>query len=484
MLRLRVRNIDDSSRLRATRIMLTEGSTLVRRWTAQISERRRNTSVAQRRYLRASVTTVGLLAARGGGSILNLVLTPFALRHLGAERFGMWMTITSITAFLNIANLGIDKGMMNIVATAYGRGNADEARTAVSTAFFLLCAVAMGLGSIFAGVFHFIPWHSLFNVKSPSAVAEAPWVILVFGGIFLLNLPLGTITQTQIAYQEGYRSSPWELAGKVLGFLSALLAVVHGVGTAGLVLGLLGGPVVALVCNGINLFWFRRPYLRPRWLAVNIEVARKTIHLGFLFFVLQIGIAVAFLSDNLIIAQVLGAATVTQYAVPSSLFSFCSAFIGIALTPLWPAYAEAKASGDFPWIRRTLKRSLLLAGISASCIAAVLGILAPRILKIWVGPGIRPSPALLLGFAIWTVMQAAGTAIGMFLNGIGVIRYQVGATVTLAVLSIFAKIALTHRMGIAGPIWGTIVAYTIAFIIPTAFYLPILYSRMKVRPSA
>jgi O-antigen/teichoic acid export membrane protein len=457
------------------------GSTVrIRDWRAQFGK----LSHARRRYLRASVTTVGLLAARCVGSLLNLVLTPFALRHLGAELFGMWMTITSITALLSIANMGINQGMVNIVASAAGRGNNEEAATAVSTAFFLLCAIAAGLGSIFWAIFHFVPWYSLFNVTSPTAIAEAPYVILIFAGFFLLNMPLGAVTQTQIAYQEGYRSSPWELGGRGLGFLIALFALSHGVGTTGLLLGLLGGPAVALAANGVNLFWFRRPYLRPSWKVVNASVAKKTLNLGFLFLALQVGVAVAFMSDNLIVARILGASAVAQYAVPSSMFAFGSGFIMTAFTPFWPAYAEAHASNDFLWIRRTLRLSVLWGGVSASCFAALLGIFARPILKMWVGASIHPSPTLILGLAVWTVMQVVGTSIGIFLNGIGVIRFQVAATLALAILGTIAKITLTRRMGIAGPVWGTIFAYTISFLVPTIFYLPILYNKMTMAPSA
>src|SRR5690349_19875957 len=98
--------------------MLTGRSTLLQKWTLQIEELGRDTGAGKRRYFRASATSLGLVAARSGSGLLNLVLTPFALRHLGAERFGMWMTITSIAALLAVANLGIDNGMVNIVAAA------------------------------------------------------------------------------------------------------------------------------------------------------------------------------------------------------------------------------------------------------------------------------------------------------------------------------------------------------------------------------
>jgi O-antigen/teichoic acid export membrane protein len=63
--------------------------------------------------------------------------------------------------------------------------------------------------------------------------------------------------------------------------------------------------------------------------AYSASSANKILKLGLLFFVLQCAVAAGYTSDNLVIAQVLGAAAVAAYAVPEKLFSFVAMVVGI-----------------------------------------------------------------------------------------------------------------------------------------------------------
>jgi O-antigen/teichoic acid export membrane protein len=62
-------------------------------------------------------------AARISSSLLTLVCLPLAVRYLGAERFGVWATITSTVVFLNLLNLGIASTLTNHIARAFALGD-------------------------------------------------------------------------------------------------------------------------------------------------------------------------------------------------------------------------------------------------------------------------------------------------------------------------------------------------------------------------
>ena len=54
-------------------------------------------------------------------SLLTLVSLPLAVRYLGAERFGVWATITSTVVFLNLLDLGIASTLTNHIASVSRR---------------------------------------------------------------------------------------------------------------------------------------------------------------------------------------------------------------------------------------------------------------------------------------------------------------------------------------------------------------------------
>ena len=427
---------------------------------------------ARERRRRAALTALASMAARGVGIAAALITVPLTVRYLGPERYGLWVTISSLLAFLSFADLGMGNGLLNAVAAAHGAGDEAAARRYVSSAFFFLLAVAAALGLAFAGAYALVPWPRLFNVRSPLAAVEAGPAVAVLVACFVANLPLGVVQRVQLGYQEGFANSAWEGMGSALSLAGLVLAVHARAGVPWLVLAAAGGPTIALLLNGYALFWRRRPALLPRPSYVSRDAGARVVRVGILFFVLQVVGATAFLSDNLIAAQIVGASAVTTYAVPKRLFDLQTVLCGLALAPLWPAYGEAAVRGDVAWIRAALRRSVgavLLFTVLASAVLVVWG--AP-IVRLWAGPAVRPSFALLLGLGLWTVMLNVGTAASMFLNGVNAIRFQVGVACAMGVGAVALKVVLTRQYGVPGVVWGTLVAYGVLAIAPIAWYIP------------
>ena len=240
----------------------------------------------------------------------------------------------------------------------------------------------------------------------------------------LLNIPLGVAQRGQLAYQEGFANSLWGVLGSVLGLIAILIVIALRGGLPWLVLAMAGAPTLATAINGVYLFGYKHSWLRPAWGAATRAAAKHILSLGSLFFVLQVASAVGYQSNTIIIAQMLGADQVTQYAIPMKLFSFITVILGFVLAPLWPAYGEAVARHDIRWIKKTLSRSVALTLFVALPLVCLFVVLGRPLIHLWVGSGVTPSTLLLVGIGLWTLIYAVMNTIAMFLNGINVIRFQ------------------------------------------------------------
>jgi hypothetical protein len=60
----------------------------------------------------------------------------------------------------------------------------------------------------------------------------------------------------------------------------------------------------------------------------------------------------------------------------------------------------------------------------------------------------------------------------MLLNGATVMRFQIVTALSMTVVSLGASIVGAHLFGVAGIIWGTVLAYLVCTAIPTVLYLP------------
>lgn len=434
---------------------------------------------SKERYRRAMLTSLASGVARGAAVLTVLISVPLTVRYLGSERFGLWMTISSFTALLQFADLGMGNGLLNAISDANGRGDVVAARKYVANGFYLLSGIAAILLGAFVVAYPLIPWPRVFNVTSALAMKEAGPATAAFVVCLALNLPLGVVQRVQLGYQEGFASYLWQAAGSLFGLAGVLLVIYLRGGLTWLVLAMSGGTLLALLLNSVFEFCWSKRWLFPKWSCFETAATRKILGTGFLFVILQLACAVAFASDNIVAARILGPEAVTQYSVPARLFSFLGTVAALFFMPLWPAYGEAVARGEWAWVRRTLVRSLgttlLICGIPAICMV----FLGRTIIRLWVGSLIQPSFLLLLGMGTSAVLGGLGGAAAMFLNGANILRFQVVSAVLMATSALVAKILLGRAVGLPGIIWGGVVAYFVCTAVPFAVYIPRLLKKMN-----
>ncbi len=436
---------------------------------------------AKERYRRVALTAAASGIAKCISILTGLITIPLTLGYLGAERYGVWMTISSVVLMLGFADLGMGNGLLNAVSEANGKDDRQAAVTYVSSAFFMLLGVALFLVLAFILTYPHVSWPNVFNIKSEQAAREAGPAIAVFVIIFALNLPLGVVQRVQMGYQEGYQTNIFQCLGSIFALLTVLLVIYLRGSLAWLVLAMAGGPVAALIINWVLIFRFRYPWLRPHWRSATTSSARRIFHLGLLFFVLQLAMAVSFASDNLVAAQIFGPEAVTQYSVPMRMFSILPMIVTMVVSPLWPAYGEAIARGELAWTRKTLKMSLLITLVIVFFPSLFFVWFGVPILHFWVGAEITPSFLLLAGMGLWTIMLCLGSTLSMFLNGANIIRFQIFCASLFGISALVAKIFLAKTIGLPGIIWGTILAYSVFAVIPYTIYLPKIISTLDMR---
>ena len=441
---------------------------------AGLDDHARGAERNRRAMLTGSAATLARVVQIG----TSLITVPLTLKYLGNERFGLWMTISSVLAMAGFADFGVGNGVLNTVAKAFGKDDMEGVRKAVSSGFAILSAIAVLLLLSFFSIFRLINWGDFFRVASPQARSEAGPALAVFATCFALNVSMDVVQRVQLGLQEGYRYSLWQLCGSTMGFIGVVCGIWLRVSLPVLVVAIAGAPIFATTVNTIHFFGYVRPDLRPSRLFVSRDVISRIAKLGGLFFVLQAVVAVSFSADNFIIARTLGAVNVPEYSIPQRMFSLITMISGMLVAPLWPAYGEAISRGDIGWVRHTLKKSLLMVFVVTSAASCALLLLSDWLIHLWVGSRVHPPLMLLLGLSIWTVIACCGDALAMFMNGGEVIRFQVVVASIFGIGCLTAKVFFVNRFGVTGIPWATISAYILLSALPSSLYVPFLIRRL------
>jgi O-antigen/teichoic acid export membrane protein len=406
------------------------------------------------------------LIARGSSMLMTIVSVPLTLNYLGPERFGLWMTVTSVISMLTFADFGIGSGLLTVVAEASGRDDHLAIRRYVSSAFVILNIIAAGILLVFfAGVYPLVDWTHVFNVTSPKARADAAPAIAALVACSAGSIGVLIVPRVQLALQQGFVNNLSVTIGLAFSLAAVwLVSTLHG-SVALLILAMQGVPVLAACINGIIFFGRHRQY-RPHVSMVNAAAMKRITRTGLMFVVLQLGIALSYASDKLIIARILGAAAVASYSVYERVFGVGTNLMLVMLLPIWPAYAEAWVRKDLGWVRRTFRRSLLLSFGVSSAFAVAITLAGPLIVSLWTRKHVEVAPIVLYGLAVWCVIQCTANALSMLLNGLHVVKVQVIAAVVSACLAIPLKIVLVRTVGAAGAVLASSAAAVVCSLIP------------------
>jgi O-antigen/teichoic acid export membrane protein len=433
------------------------------------------------RHRRAVVTGITSGISRAVRIGVALITVPLTLHYLGNERFGLWMTISSVLAMAGFADFGIGNGVLNTVSTAFGKDDWDGIRQAISSGIAVLTCIGALLLVLFFSIYSFIDWGGVFRATTATARAEAGPAMLVFVVCFALNIPLDVVQRTQLGLQQGFLTNLWEIFSSVL-ILIGIVAVVHfRLSLTALVVAFAGAPVLGTWLNAGYFFGVSRRDLLPKWNLVSRNAIHKIASLGAMFFILQLVAAASFSADNFIIARILGVADVTIFSIPQRMFAVIATIVTMLMMPLWPAYGEAVSRGDMHWVRHTLARTLLGVFAFTTIVSGAILLFSKQLLLWWVGPSIHPPFLLMVGLAVWAVLSNCGNTLAMFLNGAGIVKFQVAIACIFGIGCLLVKIAFTRHYGIAGVPWATVITYGLLGALPYAFYMPRLFRQMGTR---
>jgi O-antigen/teichoic acid export membrane protein len=396
--------------------------------------------------------------------LVGLVTIPMTLQHLGTERFGIWMTISSIMAFLSFSDFGIGNSLMNLIAEAKGKNDKILSFKATSSAFFvllLLSFIIFLLGVIFI---YKTNWTLFFKVSSGvNLESEIKYSMLYFLIIFVINLSLSVIQKVQEGNQYGYIYSIFNIFGVCISLILVILSVHLKLELQYIIFANGIGPLISLI---INLFYILKAKFIEFKISINFfdkSTVYKLFGTGSIFIILQLFSLITNYADNIIISRTLGVSFVPTYEVVRKLFmlSFITQFL---LQPLWPAFKEAISVDDWTWVKNTFKKGMLYSLIASSIITLPLLFFGKIIIQRWVGKELEPSSLMLVGFYINILISNFGGVMSTLLNASDILSKQVPIIISATVLTIILKIVFSKTIGLEGVIWGTNIAYLIIYV--------------------
>jgi len=396
-----------------------------------------------------------------GAILATFLAMPIMIKYMGVEQFGVWATMLTLITWVMLFDLGIGNGLKNKVSESLAQDLPHDAAGYITTAYGLIGVVSFLLFTVFLIASMWIPWQSVFNTQSISEITLKNSVITLSFFIFF-NFWISLVNQVYHGLQKSSMVVLGQFISNALALLfvfilfkfteSSILLMVWAYGLA---------LVSANVLLSINVFKTHKE-LKPNFDLFDKQKISPLLSLGVKFFIIQLAVLVIFMTDKIIITQVLGPEYVTPYEVLFKLFSVITIVHSIILAPLWPAYSDAYARGDFDWIRMAMTKQLKIALVLIAG-AFVLVLIGPTIVQIWIGGDVNPTYSLYLLFALFIVVSVWNNVFAYFVNAVNVLNVQLNTAIVAALINIPLSVFLVKylELGLQGIVLATILSLSI-----------------------
>ncbi len=399
------------------------------------------------------------LFSRGISTACQLLQVPVAVKSLGKEGFGLWISLLSICYFITFADFGLGQSAQNKLSTAFAKQRRGEQQDLFVNALAFLATVGASVFILVGLLIQHLDFTSLFHIRDPEVQTAAPAAVRVMLVIFCISFPLGLAQRLAYSRQKGWMHN---LAQAAAGVVSLLGVMLVGHWRGGLVGIIIAGQLPIVIANLLliaiqfyQLGWIGRLRVRLR-----IRTMKRLLHLSVFFALQQIMTVVLFGLPQIIISTQLGVGAVTSYNLAQRLFSVVAIVQNAFLLPLWPAYSDAAAQKDYGWMRKTLTRSIK-ATFALSIVPMIgLTLIAYPILRAWVGPNTElPGASLIWLLFAWNCVVFIQQPFGFLLAGISEIRRTTVYSVIGTVISAFLMYALSSRYGQEGVVAGLLIGF-------------------------
>jgi len=433
------------------------------------------------RSIKAKKNILASILIKGGSIGISLLLVPLTINYVNPSRYGIWLTLSSIVAWLSFFDIGLSQGLRNKFAEAKAKNDDSLAQVYVSTTYALLGIIFLAIWILFLVFNNFLDWSKILNVESSMQSEVSILAIIVFT-YFCCSFVLKIISTILLADQQPAKSSLIDLLGQIFSLILIIILVKTTEGSL-LKLGIALCLSPLLVLIGANTLLFSGDYrkYRPVISRVRFEHVKDLFNLGIIFFFIQFANIIQFQTANIIIARNFGTYDVTSYNIVYKYFAILNMVFTIFLTPFWSASTDAFYKNDIAWIKNGIKKYnqlnilLVIAGI-------LMLIFSSDIYRLWLGEGkVEISFSLsLFGFLFFNTSIFGGKYVS-FLNGISALRIQFISSLITPLLYIgVALLLIKHfRLGVYSLFIASIISNFNTFVLAPIQYNQIINKGKK-----
>lgn len=319
------------------------------------------------------------LAGQVAPLAVSLVTTPFTIRLLGAEGYGVLILVGLIPTYLGFADFGMSMASTKFGSEAYAEGDPEKEGRIIRTAALIALLTSVPVAAlvmIFAASIV-----GLFNVPA-DYTADAALALRLASITFVVNFLCAIFNVPQLIRLRMDLNTMVNAIPRILGLIATPIVLYLGFGVVGAISVLLIASLITLTGHVIVS---RR--LLPQLSGSTIEtpMVKPMISLGTSVVFLGVAGVVLFNAEKGVLAATISVKVLAYYSVAMTIAGMMILLSSNIIQSLVPAFSQLSGSESVSHLRSLFVRIVKLSLIILIPGSAFLCLVVESFLRIWAG---------------------------------------------------------------------------------------------------
>lgn len=403
-----------------------------------------------------------------GNTIYGLFITPYILKYVGIETYGVYKSVASLSGTLAVIDFGLGTTMTRYIARYHATGEKEKANNFIAMIFLQFAVIALLLFGV--GVAFYLNIESLYSNTfdfNQLRIAKGLFAILV------LNMELRLLENLFFGITNGNERFVFSNSIKV-GSLGAKSLLVVGVLplVKNVYIVVVAETIVAVTSVFIFVYYsFSILKIRPRLVQWDKVLFRESFGYTLLMFIQTIVMQFSGNVDNILIGAQIGASAVTVYSMALTIYNMYQNLSSSVANLMLPRITRkvVNGAGSSELQKEVEKFGRYQYFILAAALGGIIA-LGTDFFYLWLGDGYEDCYPLCILLVSCVTLPTLGNVALSILRAQNKMGYRTITLIVSCTVNVVITIVGIHFWGYWGAAMGTGAAAIINFISMNVYY--------------
>lgn len=313
-------------------------------------------------------------------TIVTILITPYVLKHLGDERYGVYQIVFSVMHYVVLLEFGIKGSVARFSSKYIHARDLSSLNSVISTVFFFYFCI--GTLMVLTGFFLGLLAVRFFGISD----IYRRQVLLLFVGLGISTM-ISLLSYSFGSVLVGHNRFDLQNVGMLIANVgrAILVVILFSLGWVSLSswsLAIVLASFLALFYTASMAFYLEKG-LRIRLRYININTIKELGGFGLWNMIVQLAGLLTLSANPIIIGKFMGPEAVPYYAIPFMLVTRLQAFVRGLTSTLMPHASATLSTGDTKLLRQLLVKGTYTASMLVFPLGGILLVMCKTLFSVW-----------------------------------------------------------------------------------------------------